>query len=303
VAVMLPAELESALGMLGVPWPTENEDELRECAAAYRACADGVTSDVAPHAGGAVAQVAAENSGDHIDALTGFWGDYQREDSGHLPSLATALHALADGHEIAASVVEIVKVFLVGLAAYVVAVLVWAAAAAVFTAGAAALEARTVLTGLRVLAQRAFAAFRRELERFFGETVTRGVEMRLRAILDAGAPRLTSSMTDLREGVSRRVGPEANATVGDLRDFALPDVNGSALSRGKAEKISGLSDKALLKSVFSPVDGWHVQAYRDSRVVVNGNHRIAELTARAAAAKEGSPITWDTPIYVEYLPG
>ncbi|MFC4585826.1 hypothetical protein [Sphaerisporangium corydalis] len=104
-----------------------------------------------------------------------------------------------------------------------------------------------------------------------------------------------------------RGGPAANATVDDLRGHLLPDVNGSPLSRGKAERIGNLSDRKLLKAVNTPIDGWHITAYRDSRVVVNGNHRAFELQARARKAEEDQVedalIRWDTPIYVEWLNG
>ncbi|SNT62026.1 hypothetical protein SAMN05216276_108710 [Streptosporangium subroseum] len=190
MAVMLPAELEFAFGMLGVPWPTENEDGLRTIAAAYRSCATGLTTDVVQDTHDAIRFVTANNVGDHIDALASFWAGYHSDgdDSGHLSSLATTLHALADSHDLAATLVEALKIALIAVAGVVAAVLVWAAVAATVTAGMAVVQARTTITGSRVFAQRSVAVFRRELERFFSRTLIRGVEARLRRILDAKAP-------------------------------------------------------------------------------------------------------------------
>ncbi|WP_405152033.1 hypothetical protein [Sphaerisporangium sp. NBC_01403] len=213
---MLPAELETAFQMLGAPWPTEDEDGLRECATAYRSCATALATDVIPGAQGAISFAATENIGGHIDALTSFWADYHRDgdDSAHLPSLATTLHALADSHDAAATLVEALKIALIAAAGIVAAILVWAAAAATVTAGMALVQARTAITGSRVFAQRSVAVFRRELERFFGKTLIRGVESRLRRILRAKAPiqlrmRLARRPDPLRAAANRNVDVKA----------------------------------------------------------------------------------------------
>ncbi|WP_442811463.1 WXG100-like domain-containing protein [Streptosporangium sp. NBC_01756] len=180
---MLPTELEFAFGMLGVWWPTQDEDGLRQCAAAYRACATTLTTEVIPTAHGAVRHAAANNAGDGIDAAGAFWAEYHRDgdDDTHLDSLATTLHALAHGHDMAADLVEIFKKFLIAVAGAVAALL----AAAVVVGGLAALD----IFNLRAVAQRAMIIFRREIERFFGESLLRGVEPPLRRILGARGPK------------------------------------------------------------------------------------------------------------------
>lgn len=299
MSVMLPAGLETAFGVLGVPWPTEDEDRLRECAEAYRACAAALTADVTPAAHAAVTRVADDNAGDHVDALTAFWSDYHHADAGHLPSLAVTLTALGDGHDAAAKLVAAVKTLLVTLAAYLLAALLWAAAAAVWTGGAAALQARTAVGALRLAARRATAAFRREFERFFGQRLVEGVETRLGRILGARRPALPGTNRGVLDRL--RDTPRPNTTIGELRGFTTQEVDGSLYSRAKSERIHRLTDRNLLRSLFNPANGMYVQAYRDSRRFVNGSHRVVEMRVRAS--KGGSLITEDTPIYVHFLPG
>ncbi|WP_433246423.1 scabin-related ADP-ribosyltransferase [Streptosporangium sp. CA-135522] len=216
MAVTLPAELETAFGMLRVPWPTEDEDGLRDCATAYRACAITITADVIPGAHGAVQFAAVDNAGDDIDAFTAFWADYHRDDddSGHLSSLATTMHALADTHDGFATFVEVLKKVLVIAAGIVAAILAWAIAASAFTFGMAAVQARTAILGSRMLAQRATAVFRRELERFFGKTLVRGITTRLHGILGAKSPdrlrmRFGGRPDPLRAAANRNVNVKA----------------------------------------------------------------------------------------------
>ncbi|WP_406312619.1 hypothetical protein OHA77_29230 [Streptosporangium sp. NBC_01639] len=190
MAIMLPAELETAFGALGVPWPTEDEDGLHDCAAAYRMCAATLVGEVIPLAHGAIQHAATGNHGLGMDAATASWADYNQEDGddGHLPSLAAVLNALANAHDVIADMVTALKKLLIVLAGYAAVVLAWAATAAVVTGGTAAIQGRLALTELRVGAGRAVTAFRRELERFFSKALVNGVETRLRRILGAVAP-------------------------------------------------------------------------------------------------------------------
>ncbi|WP_144070068.1 ParB/RepB/Spo0J family partition protein [Nonomuraea indica] len=205
-ALMLPPSVETAFGMLGVPWLTQHEGVLRTCAVAYRAFAHALATEIIPAAHHAIGHAGANNSGDAIDDVTAFWADYHHEgdDSGHLSSLTTVLNALADVHDVAARLVAVAKRFLLVLAGLVAAALVWAAIAAVVSGGTAALSARTVIAGLRRVAQRAMTAFRRRLEQLLAHAVVRGVETRLRRILKARGPRSA--------GAARRTTAQARAT-------------------------------------------------------------------------------------------
>ncbi|MER6948646.1 hypothetical protein ABT294_31960 [Nonomuraea sp. NPDC000554] len=188
MAVTLPAHLEPAFRLLGVEWLPEDEDGLRTCAAAYRACATSLQSEVHPAANGAVAHAATNNAGDHIDAVQTHWVQYNEPDSGHLDGLAASLHALADAHDLAARLIEIVKVLLRLLATYVFIALAWALATAAISGGLAAVRARATVGIMRGFARRAVATLRRKLERYFGRTLIRAVETRLRRLLGAKPP-------------------------------------------------------------------------------------------------------------------
>ncbi|WP_344935393.1 endonuclease/exonuclease/phosphatase family protein [Sphaerisporangium flaviroseum] len=184
---MLPAGLEAAFGMLGVPWPTQDEGALRRCAAAYRACAGSLATEVIPTAHGAFQCAAASNAGDGMNTARAFWADYHEDgdDSTHLLNLVTILDAFADGHDLAADLVEAIKDFLIAVAAVVAIVL----AVTVVAGGIAVLHARMSVVCLRTIAQRATSVTHRELNRFFGRTLVGGIEPRLRRILGARSPR------------------------------------------------------------------------------------------------------------------
>ncbi|TDD02300.1 hypothetical protein E1292_23775 [Nonomuraea deserti] len=194
MAVVLPAALQTPFSMLGVEWPSEDEDHLRACGAVYRSCATNLADGVNPSAHGVVTYASQNNSGDHIDELNTFWADYHGdgEQKGHLQSLATSLHALADGHDLYAKVVETVKIVLKLLAMYALIVLLWAAASAAVSGGFAALKARGSLMRLRAFARKALATLRHRFARYFGQKLIRGVETRVRRMLGAKAPKFAA---------------------------------------------------------------------------------------------------------------
>ncbi|MGW7485279.1 WXG100-like domain-containing protein [Nonomuraea muscovyensis] len=218
MSLTLPAHLQAPFGLLEVDWPPEDEDHIRGCGAAFRDCATALERETIPAAHGAVGHAARYNAGDHIDALTGHWADYHTEDqpSGHLQSLATSLHALADGCDLWARAVELVKVALTLLATYVLLALVWAASMAVVSGGLAAVKARGSILVLRVFARKAVATLRGRLEKYFGQKLIHAVETRLRRILRAKAPSFAArpAVSPLRRayGVKGMLAASAGAT-------------------------------------------------------------------------------------------
>ncbi|MFG3442486.1 hypothetical protein ACGF0J_35040 [Nonomuraea sp. NPDC047897] len=122
--------------------------------------------------------------------FNGFWAEYHQDgdDSAHLQSLVTTMNALADSHDLAAVLVELVKKLLIAIAAATAVMPAWAAATLPFTGGMSALTARAYISGARLLAQRAVVLFRRQLDRFFGGRLAEGVNKRLARILEAAAP-------------------------------------------------------------------------------------------------------------------
>ncbi|MDP4511361.1 WXG100-like domain-containing protein [Nonomuraea turcica] len=191
MAIILPAHLQAPFDMLLVEWPSENEDDIRLSSSALRAYADTLDAEVVPGASGAVAHASTNNAGEHIDALNESWAEYHEpeKEEGHLQTLSTSLRALADGQDVYARFVEIVKLILIFLAAYVLLVLAWALAAAVVSGALAAIKGRAMVGVLRLFARKAVATLREKLERYFGHAVVRAVERRLRSLLRAKAPK------------------------------------------------------------------------------------------------------------------
>lgn len=283
--------LEAGLRLLGVPWPDEDEQALREVAAAYRAFADTLDQQAVPTMTAGAVAAAAAGDGDDVAAMRAYTADYHHE-GGHLTTLASLSRLLADAHEQAATVVEHLKVFLAVSAAYVVAAVAGAAAAG----GAAMVAAYRQVAERRVVVQRAVAAFRRTLERLFGRTFAQKVRDRLRPLLEARPPRAAAAA---RRGRS----PAApNATVRQLKDLICPDLDRSALSRGKTDHYARLPDHKLLEAVFKPGEDMYITVR--GRVVLDGNHRTEALLRRAYLSDrhpEDTSITWDTPIHIRRL--
>lgn len=186
---MLTPELETALGLLDVRWPSENEDHLREWAVAYRSAGAALTGDVIPAANAAVKQATVNNTGDHVDALRTFWADYYRQgkDSGHLSSLAVILDALADSHDTAAKLVEAHKSFLSSTAGFLIAQIAsWISSPIKWAINA-------LIDQLRGFTQR----FVDIVESFFNEIPIRQIEERLRHIIDAKSPDASDGLDPL----------------------------------------------------------------------------------------------------------
>ncbi|MFD0635583.1 hypothetical protein ACFQ9X_32580 [Catenulispora yoronensis] len=91
--------------------------------------------------------------------------------------------------------------------------------------------------------------------------------------------------------------PEANATVETLKTMR----HGNSAMASKAEGATALSDEDLLASVFHPKDKQFIATNPDvTDELGQGNHRMAQLLARAIAGKSDI-ITWDTEIFIHYV--
>jgi hypothetical protein len=89
--------------------------------------------------------------------------------------------------------------------------------------------------------------------------------------------------------------PEANAIVDDLAKLRP----GNPERVGKTPGTRARSDADLLNSVFKPRDRQYIATNSDDTMIVQGNHRAAELMRRAA--DPASSIEWDTPIFINYM--
>lgn len=92
--------------------------------------------------------------------------------------------------------------------------------------------------------------------------------------------------------------PEPNATVRDLLDIAP----GNPAVPWKVPAARARSDEDLLRSVFNPEDGIFMSTRPGRMVMQEGNHRRAELLRRAADPNN-EMITWDKPIFINYIKG
>ncbi|WUW19284.1 polymorphic toxin-type HINT domain-containing protein [Streptomyces sp. NBC_01463] len=120
-------------------------------------------------------------------------------------------------------------------------------------------------------------------------------------VLAGSAPVLVHNCGAARPGLFARVfGQKPNATVADLVNIELPDIGGTADSASKGRYASRLSDSKLLDSVMRPRDRGHLTVGQNGSMQ-NGNHRAAELIARAAHhARSGrGGISWETPIFIK----
>ncbi|HEX6468965.1 MAG TPA: polymorphic toxin-type HINT domain-containing protein [Streptosporangiaceae bacterium] len=108
----------------------------------------------------------------------------------------------------------------------------------------------------------------------------------------------------------RSAPPEPNATVGDLRRYGHDMVDDSGEWQSDPLKkaiVHARSDDDLLASVLDPErsDGKYGQPItvsEEDQFFVEGNHRAAELMARASDPNNPR-IQWDTPIYIKRFGG
>lgn len=72
MAIMLPSELASLLGILGFDWPESNEDKLMETGEAWLEFGNEL-GDILSDASGSAAQAWADQVGKDIDAFKTWW--------------------------------------------------------------------------------------------------------------------------------------------------------------------------------------------------------------------------------------
>src|SRR5713101_4099956 len=101
----LPPELEWAISFIGLPWPSIEEDQLREYASHLRTFASSLAATHGD-ARGTVLALSADNFGESIDAVVDRWG---YASSAHLQDLVEGCNAFACALEVAADGVVAAK--------------------------------------------------------------------------------------------------------------------------------------------------------------------------------------------------
>jgi hypothetical protein len=133
MSIDLPAELVFAIGLIGLPWPEVEEDQLRTYADHLRSFAASL-SDTHSAAHARIGALSASNSGPSYEALLERWA---RVSSSHMHELLDGCHTLATALDTAAEAVEIAKKAIIAALVVLAAVFVADQAAAVATLGLA----------------------------------------------------------------------------------------------------------------------------------------------------------------------
>jgi hypothetical protein len=133
VSIDLPPELVFAIGLIGLPWPEVEEDQLRTYAEHLRAFA-GSLSDTHGTAHARIGALSATNAGPAYEALVERWSHVS---SAHVNELIDGCHALATALDTAAEAVEVAKKAIIAALVILAAAFVADQAAAIATVGVA----------------------------------------------------------------------------------------------------------------------------------------------------------------------
>jgi len=133
MSIDLPPELVFVIGLVGLPWPEVEEDQLRMYAEHLRAFISSL-SDTHGTAHARVGSLSATNSGPSYEALAERWAHVS---SAHMHELIDGCHALATALDTAAEAVEVAKKAIIAALVILVAAFVADQAAAIATVGLA----------------------------------------------------------------------------------------------------------------------------------------------------------------------
>src|SRR5579859_3686024 len=133
MSIDLPPELVFAIGLVGLPWPEVEEDQLRSYADHLRSFAASL-SDTHGSAHARIGALAASNSGPSYEALVERWAHVS---SAHLSELIEGCHVLATALDAAGEAVEIAKKAIIAALIVLAAAFVADQAAAIATVGLA----------------------------------------------------------------------------------------------------------------------------------------------------------------------
>jgi hypothetical protein len=133
MSITLPSELEVAIGLVGLPWPDVDEDQLRAFAEHLRSFVTSL-SDTHGTAHTTISGLGASNAGPSYEALLTRWAHVS---SSHMNELVEGCHALATALDAAAEAVVIAKEAILAALAVLAAAFIADQAAAVATLGLA----------------------------------------------------------------------------------------------------------------------------------------------------------------------
>lgn len=144
MGVVLPSELTWVLSLIGIEWPNIDEDELRSAAEELRSLSGELTGHT-DDAKADIEQLLGVNSSDGLELFETMW---KKLADGHLQQLGEGLNLLGTGLDVAAVVVEGMKIAAIVQLGILAAEVIADQAAAVETFGAseALAAAQTAIT-------------------------------------------------------------------------------------------------------------------------------------------------------------
>ncbi|GAA5014626.1 WXG100 family type VII secretion target [Kitasatospora paranensis] len=158
MAIELPGEVVSFLQLIGINWPTVNEDKVREFASHVREFAQNVES-AHQDSTNTIQRLGRAYEGASYEALLAKWTSVSDQ---HFDELVKACHVVADALDVAADVIVGMKVETIGELIALAAAFIADQAAAVATFGAA--EAAVVL--IEEAAKRLINYLEQQLEQY-----------------------------------------------------------------------------------------------------------------------------------------
>jgi hypothetical protein len=147
VSITLPSELQMAIGLVGIPWPDVDEDQLRNYADHLRTFAASL-SDTHGAAHASVSALSASNSGPSYEALIERWAHVS---SSHMHALIEGCHDLANALHVAADAVVVAKDAIIAALVVLAAAFIADQAAAIATLGLAEAALPLAIEAARVV--------------------------------------------------------------------------------------------------------------------------------------------------------
>jgi hypothetical protein len=151
VSLDLPEELAWALNLIGLPWPTVEEDQLRAYATHLRSYATSLSeTHGAAHA--SIGTLSASYSSPSYDVLAERWSHFSSQ---HVTGLVEACHTFGQALDVAADVVVGVKAAIIAALVAMAAEFVADQAASIATFGLAEAATVAIVEGTRMIVKAA----------------------------------------------------------------------------------------------------------------------------------------------------
>jgi hypothetical protein len=159
VSIELPDEIVWVLNLLGLPWPSIDEDQLRTYAGHLRTYAQSL-SDTHGAAHSDITDLSADYDSPAYDVLAERWAQFS---SGHVAGLVEACHGFATALDVAADAVVAAKGVIIGALFAMAAEIAADQAAAVFTFGLAEAAEPAIIAGTRFIVKSALDQLEQQL--------------------------------------------------------------------------------------------------------------------------------------------